>query len=224
MGCDMSASKAIRVLIVEDHEIMRFGLRSMLLEQASIEVVGEAAEGKAAADLAMQLKPDVVLMDIGLPGIDGIHATRLVKRGNSDINVIMFTSFDTPKHVFAALTAGADGYCVKNITCAQLLAAIESVTSGCIWLDPSIAAHVLNDYYQGPQEGNNTKTHHTDKLTARELDVLRLVVDGLSNQQIADRLILGVETIKTHMRHIMEKLSVSDRTQAAVLAMTEGLL
>lgn len=220
----MTAGTSIRILIVEDHEIMRFGLKSMLKELPSVEVVGEAADGNTAVELASTLTPDVILMDIGLPGIDGVEATREVKKRNSEINVIMFTSFDNEKSIFAALAAGADGYCVKNIARDQLITAIQSVTSGCAWLDPSIAGHVLKVCDIPDEDGATKPAPNKVKLTARELDVLKLVVEGLTNQQIADRLILGVETVKTHMRHIMEKLSVSDRTQAAVKAMREGLL
>lgn len=214
----------ITVLIVEDHEIMRFGLKSVFADVPSIDVIGEGSDGESALLLAAQLDPDVVLMDIGLPGMSGIEATYSLRQRNARTKVIIFTSSDSEAVLFAALAAGADGYCVKSISKDQLIVAIRSVMSGSAWLDPKIAWHLLEA--TGPN--GSTKVFKNPKkplgLSKREVEVLKLISDGFSNQQIADRLQIGLETIKTHVKHIMEKLSVSDRTQAAVKAMQQGWL
>jgi two-component system, NarL family, response regulator LiaR len=215
------ADRTIRTLLVEDQEITRFGLRSMLEQQAEIQVVAESADGNSAVEKALELKPDLILMDIGLPGIDGIEATKAIKSA-LNVKVIMITSRDNAESVFAALSAGADAYCLSGASALQLSNAIESVINGAVWLDPGIARHVIKTIQKHPpvqeQEVNSFQ------LSSREYDVLALVVDGLSNQEIANRLFLSCETVKTHMCHLMEKLRVSDRTQAAVKAVRQGLI
>jgi DNA-binding NarL/FixJ family response regulator len=194
-------------------------------------VVGEAEDGKATVKKVAELKPHVVLMDIGLPLMDGIEATCKIKEEVAGTRVIMLTSHDNDRDIFAALSAGADGYCLKEVSGSQLVMAIRAVADGVAWLDPGVASRVLRAVAAVPpsaQSGDDGSPKQASPglspLSQRELDVLRLVVEGLSNQEIADRLILSVETVKTHMRHIMEKLAVSDRTQAAVKAMREGLV
>ncbi|MCC7531529.1 MAG: response regulator transcription factor, partial [Candidatus Melainabacteria bacterium] len=185
---------------------------------------------RLAVDSILSLKPDVVLMDIGLPTMDGIEATKKVKELAPDCKVIMLTSHDSDRDVFAALAAGADGYCLKEVSGTQLAMAIRCVADGAAWLDPGVASRVLKACAVGgnvPQSAVSMTKQPTaaqQSLSQRELDVLKLVVDGLSNQEIADKLVVSVETVKTHMRHIMEKMAVSDRTQAAVKAMREGLV
>lgn len=215
----------IDILIAEDHEITRVGLRLTLEHIEGFRVVGEASDGKVAVEKALSLKPHIVLMDIGLPLMDGIDATCKIKEAQPATRVIMLTSHDNDRDIFAALGAGADGYCLKEVSESQLVMAIKAVADGVAWLDPGVASRVLRACAKvPPQPDEQRAVTIVAPLSEREIDVLRLVVEGLSNQEIADRLILSVETIKTHMRHIMEKLTVSDRTQAAVKAMREGLI
>lgn len=221
----------IDIFIAEDHEITRVGLKLTLEHVPGFRVVGEAEDGRGTVKRVVELKPHVVLMDIGLPLMDGIDATCRIKEEAPGTRVIMLTSHDNDRDIFAALGAGADGYCLKEVSGSQLTMAIRAVADGVAWLDPGVASRVLRAVATvtptAPgSEDSATKpsTPGASPLSQRELDVLRLVVEGLSNQEIADRLILSVETVKTHMRHIMEKLAVSDRTQAAVKAMREGLV
>jgi len=226
--------------LAEDDEPTRFWLKLTLQQSQNFEVVGQAGDGRTAVDLTAQNKPDLVLMDIGMPVMDGVEAARLVKESHPDTKVIMFTSHDTDDSVFAALSAGADGYCLKSLTAEQLLKAVSSVMDGAAWLDPGIARKVLKAASHGAGSANQVdkpleKSESKDAkdggsapnpfaLSQREMEVLQLLVEGLSNQEIADKLCLGTETIKTHMRHIMRKLSVSDRTQAAIKAMRQGIV
>jgi two-component system, NarL family, response regulator LiaR len=227
--------KTITALLVEDHEITRLGLRKILEQVPSIQIIAEAGDGRTAVDKAIELNPDLVFMDIGLPDMDGIEATRSIKNAVST-KVIMITSHENTEDIFAGLGAGADAYCLKGVSGAQLANAIHSVMGGAVWLDPGIAQQVVNAASKGSIAVTTTsRTAQTStaspvnsnnpfRLSDREFQVLTLLVEGLSNQQIAERLYLSTETIKTHMRHIMEKLQVSDRTQAAVKALSYGLL
>lgn len=227
---------SITVLIVDDQEIVRVGLKVVLEKQvpglSNIEVIGVAIDGLDALEKLETQKPDVVVMDIGLPFMDGVETTRKVKSKYENIKVVMLTSHRDERHIFAALAAGADGYCLKETSGEQLCFAVRSVYEGAAWLDPLIARKLLSASLSNLKaldasaiKSQDTKESKKDieSLSSRELDVLRLVTDGLTNQEIAEKLVLSVETIKTHMRHIMEKLRVSDRTQAAVKAMREGL-
>lgn len=220
----LTTNGTIRTLLVEDHEITRLGLRKALERLSEISIVAEAADGKTSVSKAIELRPDLVLMDIGLPEMDGIEATRLIKEA-LPTKVIIITSHEGEDDVFAGLSAGADAYCLKGASPSQLANAIRAVMDGAIWLDPGIAKHVLaqvNGRSAKPQLQLET-TETTFGLSDREKQVLNLVVDGLSNQEIADRLFLSQDTVKTHLRHVMEKLRVSDRTQAAVKAIRCGL-
>lgn len=221
---ESSTDDQIRILIVDDQEILRVGLRYTLEKTTEFNIVGEAEDGEIAVRKCQTLKPHIVLMDLGMPVKDGIDATNEIKNALPEIRIIILTSHDSDQDIFAALGAGADGYCIKAITKDQLIGAIKSVFQGAAWLDPAIAKRVLKasvipqQHIEKPGKGNACD------LSSRELEVLNLLVDGLSNQEMANRLIVSVETIKTHMRHIMEKLVVSDRTQAAVRAMKLGLV
>jgi DNA-binding NarL/FixJ family response regulator len=205
------------------------GLKLSLEQLEGISVVGEAADGVEGVDMVARLKPNVVLMDIEMPLLDGIEATRQIRAAYPDIRVIMLTSHSSDQAIFAALGAGANGYCLKNINAQQLGTVIAMVYDGAAWLDPGIANRVLSAYTDGepqinPQRATAKAKGQSPSLSPRETEVLRLVADGFSNQKIAERLGLGLETVKTHMRHIMEKLTVSDRTEAAVKAMKQGLM
>lgn len=222
-----NSRKKIRVLLVEDHALMRVGMRHSLATDNEIEVIGEAENGKISIELAEKLKPDIILMDIGLPILDGIKATKTIKNNHPEIRIIMLTIKDDDKDVFAALNAGADAYCLKDIPPDKLITAIKTVADGTAWLDPAIADKVLRNVRfisanKSAEKDNNVSTLYG--LTDRELEVLSLVVEGLSNQEISSRLNIAETTVKTHIRNILQKLSVDDRTQAAIRALKDGLI
>lgn len=218
----MHSSKApIRVLIVEDQELVRVGLKTVLAKTEGLEVAGTASDGRDAVEQARSIAPDVIVMDIGLPFLNGIEASKQIKEARPETKIVMLTSHDDEEHVFAALGAGVEGYCLKESSGGLLTSAILSVSEGAAWLDPGIARMVLESTREGRQKVNSELA---GLLTKRELEVLKQVVDGRTNQEIADGLFISIETVKTHMRHIMEKLRVTDRTQAAVKAMKEGLI
>ena len=225
-------SKKIRVLLVEDHTMTRMGLQLVLEKVEEIEVVGEADDGQKAVELAKSLTPDVILMDIGLPTIDGIEATRLLKDEKTSSRILIFTSRESEDDVFAALGAGADAYIMKGSTPDQIINAIKAVSEGTGWLDPLIAKMVLRNVSKKNSANETTSTtikkadgsSLISSLTERELEVLSLIVEGLSNPQIAERLFISRATAKAHVHSILQKLCVDDRTQAAVLAMREGIV
>ena len=223
----MSHQKTIRVLLVEDHALMRVGMKNSIMIDSNIKVIGEAENGQVSIEMAEKLKPDVILMDIGLPVMDGIKATRIIKSNNPEIRIIMLTIKDEDKDVFAALKAGADAYCLKDIPPEKLVLAIKTVADGTAWLDPAIADKVLRNV-KLIESFDNTNTSNSAAseygLTEREIDVLSLVVEGLSNLEIASRLTIAETTVKTHIRNILQKLSVDDRTQAAIRALKDGLI
>lgn len=218
----------INTLLVEDHELYRMGL-SMLLDKAEgITLVAESADGLDGIKKAREFSPDVILMDIGLPNIDGIEATQRIKDFNPDVKILIFTSRDSENDVFEAFKAGADGYIMKGATPEQTISAIKSVYEGVGWIDPSIAKMVFSNL-QKPSanvvtEPETKKSGNSYGLTERELDVLELMVEGLSNPQIADKLVITKATAKAHVHSILQKLCVSSRTQATVTAMKEGLV
>jgi len=234
-------SDVIRVLLVEDHLLTRIGLKTVIERTQDIKVAGEAENGQEAVRLVDELKPDVVLMDVGMPVMDGIEAARKVRDKYKDVHIIMLTSHDNEQDLFASLSAGASGYCLKDVEPERLYTAIRSVNAGDSWLDASIAGKVLSRYSASagakpagePQSqalpraavpGSKPNQSLPDPLSQRELEVLNLLVEGLSNQEIADKLIISLATAKTHVRNILNKLAVDDRTQAAVHAMRRGLV
>ncbi|MBI1269038.1 response regulator [bacterium] len=218
----MRSSKVpVRVLIVEDQELVRVGLTTVLAKTEGLEVAGTASDGKDAVEQARSISPDVIVMDIGLPFLNGVEASRQIKEARPETKIVMLTFHDDDEHVFAALGAGVEGYCLKDSSGGLLTSAILSVSEGAAWLDPGIARMVLESTREGRHKVNSELA---GLLTKRELEVLKQVVDGRTNQEIADGLFISIETVKTHMRHIMEKLRVTDRTQAAVKAMKEGLI
>jgi len=219
----------INVLLVEDHELYRMGLAMLLSKADNINLISEAADGIDGIKKAREYSPDVILMDIGLPNIDGIEATQRIKEFSPSVKVLIFTSRDSEDDIFAAFKAGADGYIMKGATPEQTVSAIKSVYEGVGWIDPSIARLVFSNL-QKPTLGS-VSTPDVQKgsvnsygLTDRELDVLELMVEGLSNPQIADKLIITRATAKAHVHSILQKLCVSSRTQATVTAMKEGLV
>ena len=208
---------AIRVLLVDDHQVVRRGLRTFLEVQDDIEVVGEAADGAEGVDRAQELGPDVILMDVKMPGMDGVDALRRLRELDNDARVLVVTSFTEQRTVVPALRAGAAGYVYKDVDPDALAGAIRSVHAGHILLQPEVAGALLS------QEENNSGTGRAVSLTEREREVLGLIADGRSNREIARALVLSEKTVKTHVSNILMKLDLADRTQAALWAVRHGV-
>jgi DNA-binding NarL/FixJ family response regulator len=208
----------LRIVIVEDDPVMQVGLEQLLANYPEYEVVDQASSGYEGLEMVAQLQPDLVIMDIGLPQLDGIAATRQIKQTYPDMRVVILTSHTAETEMLAALSSGADAYCIKNANGHQLLVAIASAKDGAIYLDPCIARNVVEHLQPGPDPSQ------ISQLTDRELEVLRLIVDGKTNPEIANSLYLSTSTVKAHVRNIMNKLSVDDRVQAAVIALRNGLV
>ncbi|OLP18157.1 DNA-binding response regulator [Leptolyngbya sp. 'hensonii'] len=211
-------SAQLRILIVEDDPMMQLGLEQSLQAEPHFTIVGQADDGYLGVEAALKLKPDLIIMDIGLPRLDGIEATKRIKEALPDVRVVVLTSHTTETEIVAALSTGADAYCIKGARVDRLLAAIAAAQEGAIYLDPQIARRVV-EHLKPPANVNNLA-----QLSDRELEVLKLMVDGLSNPEIAAKLYLSPNTIKTHVRGIMNKLAVDDRVQAAVVALRSGLV
>ncbi|AWL37660.1 MULTISPECIES: response regulator [Streptomyces] len=210
------ADKIIKVLLVDDHQVVRRGLRTFLEVQDDIEVVGEAADGAEGVDQAESLRPDVVLMDVKMPGTDGIEALRRLRALGNPAKVLIVTSFTEQRTVVPALRAGASGYVYKDVDPDALAGAIRSVHAGHVLLQPEVAGALL------AQEDGGGGTGRGSTLTEREREVLGLIADGRSNREIARALVLSEKTVKTHVSNILMKLDLSDRTQAALWAVRHG--
>jgi NarL family two-component system response regulator LiaR len=208
----------IRVLITDDHAILRKGIRALLSTEADMEVVGEAANGVEALAQARALRPDVILMDLVMPEMDGIEATRRITAELPGVHVLVLTSFAADDKVFPAIKAGALGYILKDTGPADLVQAIRQVHAGQPSLEPAVALRVLHELSHPPQQPLTP-----DPLTGRELEVLRLIAKGQSNKEIADQLIIAELTVRTHVSNILGKLQLASRTQAALYALKEGL-
>lgn len=218
----MSAQlQPIRILIVEDDPMMRVGLKHLLSAQPQLEIVGVAEDGYLGVEAATTCQPDVVVMDVGMPHLDGIAATQQIKEQHPAIKVIMLTSHTDQTEVLAALSSGAEGYCIKGTSVEQLVKAIAVVAEGAVYLDAQVAQCVI---HQVKPARPSTPSIPPGTLSERELEVLQLIVEGYSNPEIAKSLYLSEHTVKTYVRGIMNKLLVSDRVQAAVLALRSGLL
>jgi DNA-binding NarL/FixJ family response regulator len=211
------ADKIIRVLLVDDHQVVRRGLRTFLEIQDDIEVVGEAADGAEGVARSEELRPDVVLMDIKMPGTDGIEALRKLRELENPAKVLIVTSFTEQRTVVPALRAGASGYVYKDVDPDALAGAIRSVYAGHVLLQPEVAGALL------AQEDAGGGTGRGSTLTEREREVLGLIADGRSNREIARALVLSEKTVKTHVSNILMKLDLSDRTQAALWAVRHGV-
>ncbi|MCU0570700.1 MAG: response regulator transcription factor [Oculatellaceae cyanobacterium Prado106] len=240
----------IRVVLIEDHDLTRMGLRAGLQNQDSIQVLGEAANASQGLRMLETHRPDVAIVDIGLPDMDGIELTRKIRKLQSEhklpaegeespMRVLILTMHDSEDAVLAAFAAGADSYCMKDINFSRLAEAIRATQDGQSWVDPAIANIVLRQVRQAPSEDGGSKTKtvaigavdseyekllESSPLTERELEVLELIVAGYSNASISEKLYITVGTVKTHVRNILNKLSVDDRTQAAVRALRAGLI
>ncbi|BAU11025.1 two-component response regulator [Leptolyngbya sp. NIES-3755] len=227
----------IRVVLIEDHDLTRFGIRALLKEQG-IELVGEARDARSGLNLIRSVQPDVAIVDIGLPDMTGIELTQQFRADaeSPDTKVLIMTMHDDEEMVLAAFAAGADSYCMKDISGGRLAEAIQTTAGGNAWIDPGIARIVLSQVKLAqPSIAATTVTINrlsTEDsgmisdypLTTRELDVLELIVDGRSNAEIAERLYITIGTVKTHVRNILNKLCVNDRTQIAVRALRAGLI
>lgn len=219
----------VKLLVVEDHELARYGLTLALEDKCSqINIIGEAENGKQAINKVKELQPDVVLMDIGLPVLDGISATREIKKLVPDVKVIMLTSRKETDEIYTALASGADAYCMKDIKIDRLCQVIDMVLEGALWLDPAIAQVVLQALPGRPDPaksaGHTQRKSYNAQLTEREHEVLELIVSGKSNKEIAVCLNITTHTAKAHVCNIIQKLAVDDRTQAAVKALQDGLV
>ncbi|MFI7871061.1 response regulator [Streptomyces salinarius] len=208
---------AIKVLLVDDHQVVRRGLRTFLEVQDDIEVVGEAADGAEGVDRAQELKPDVILMDVKMPGMDGVDALRRLRQLDNHARVLVVTSFTEQRTVVPALRAGAAGYVYKDVDPDALAGAIRSVHAGHILLQPEVAGALLS------QEESGSGPGRAGSLTEREREVLGLIADGRSNREIARALVLSEKTVKTHVSNILMKLDLADRTQAALWAVRHGV-
>ena len=213
-------TEPISVLLVDDHAVVRQGVRAFLATQHDLVVVGEASSGAEAVQLAARYVPDVVLMDLVLPGLDGIEATRQVKRVSPRTQVVVLTSFHDDQHIFPALRAGAISYLLKDASADALADALRQAARGEAILHPRVAARLVRELQGGLRETLNPFTDLSD----RELEVLRLIAGGHSNAEIALRLILSEKTVKGHVSNILGKLQLADRTQAAVYAWREGIV
>ncbi len=212
----------IRVLLVDDQELIRSGLRAILIPQLGFQVVGERAHGGEVAGAVNVLAPDVVLMDARMPIVDGIEATKRVRAAPAAPPVLALTTFDDDQVLAGMLRAGAAGFVLKGIPAEELQRAVRTIAEGRSWLDPGVTGRVLAIFRQAPgltasEEGE------VDTLTSRELDVLRLIAAGLTNDEIATRLVLGAGTVKTHVNHIFFKLGVRNRAEAVIFAFDHGL-
>jgi two-component system, NarL family, response regulator DegU len=221
----MSASNRIRVLIAEDQTLMRQGLKTILDLEEGFEVIGEAGDGQQAIDRALALHPDIVLMDVQMPHVDGVAATAQIAAALPPTRVIILTTFDYDQYVFDGIKAGARGYLLKDTPADELLAAIRRVHAGESIIQPSVAARMIAEFTRlRGGDGEKIATPEYDALSEREREVLRLLADGFSNKEIAAELTLAEGTVKNHVSTILEKLHAANRTQAARLAREQGLI
>jgi DNA-binding NarL/FixJ family response regulator len=216
----------IRVLLADDQALIRAGFRVLLESADDLEVVGEAADGAEAADLARRRRADVVLMDIRMPGVDGLEATRRIAASDdlAGVKVIILTTFESDEYVYQAIRAGASGFLVKDAEPAELLQAVRVVARGEALLSPGVTRRLITDIARRPAAGPRPPRQILDVLTAREREVMALIAAGLSNEEIAGRLYLSPLTAKTHVSRIMTKLNARDRAQVVVLAYETGLV
>jgi DNA-binding NarL/FixJ family response regulator len=222
----MQSDSAIRILLVDDQALLRAGFRMILDAEPGMEVVGEASDGRGAIDQVRALQPDVVLMDIRMPELDGLEATRrILDAAEADApRVLILTTFDQDEYVYEALRAGASGFLLKDTPPEQLVAAIEVIVAGDALLSPSVTRHVIGEFVKGSGPAPRAQFPRLEHLTARELEVLTLIARGLSNAEIAKTLFVSETTVKTHVARILMKLGLRDRVQVVVLAYESGVV
>jgi DNA-binding NarL/FixJ family response regulator len=211
---------SIRVLVADDQSMVRAGFRMLLAGEADIDVVAEAGNGLEAVEKTARFRPTVVLMDIRMPELDGLEATRRILAADDPPRILILTTFDLDDYVYDALCAGASGFVLKDDPPEQLLSAIRIVAGGDALLSPAVTKHVIDQFTRTPRRERPTQL---DELTERELEVLRLIARGLSNAEIAEQLFISDTTVKTHITHILQKLDLRDRVQAVILAYQSGL-
>jgi DNA-binding NarL/FixJ family response regulator len=211
---------SIRVLVADDQSMVRAGFRMLLADEADIEVVAEAGDGREAVDKAERFRPTVVLMDIRMPELDGLEATRRILAADPAARILILTTFDLDEYIYEALRAGASGFVLKDDPPEQLIAAIHTVAAGDALLSPSVTRRVIHQFTRVPRA---SPPRELEELTNREGDILRLIAQGLSNAEIGERLYISETTVKTHVTHILQKLNLRDRVQAVVLAYQSGL-
>ncbi|HLA23809.1 MAG TPA: response regulator transcription factor [bacterium] len=211
-----------KILIVDDHAIVREGVRMILAKENDLEVVGEAGDGQQALELTERVRPDVVIMDISMPGMGGIEATQTVRARHPEVQVLALTMHEDETYVFQLLRAGAAGYVLKRAAAQDLVQAVRAAAKGEAFLYPSIARKVVEDYLRRVETGEERERY--DGLTTREKEILTLIAQGLSNQQIAEKLFISIKTVQTHRAHILEKLGLHDRTELVRYAIRKGLI
>jgi two-component system, NarL family, response regulator LiaR len=223
---DSDEQKNLRILVVDDHALVRRGIKGQFTVEPGFDVVGEASDGAQAVELAAQLVPDLILMDIDMPVMDGITATQEIKSDRPTIRILALSAFDNDTQVIGMLAAGADGYCLKTIEWEQLIAVIQLILQGGAYLDPQIAQKVSRMLRPVvvAHKASISETMQQTVLSNREREILKLIANGYSNQGIADQLYLSLGTVKSYVRMILNKLSVDDRVQAAAIAIREGLI
>jgi DNA-binding NarL/FixJ family response regulator len=214
---------AIRVLLVDDDDLMRAGLRSVLSSDASVEVVGEAADGRGAVERVHELAPDIVLMDVRMPNVDGISATREIVATRPHVKVVILTTFEEDDYIFGALSAGASGFLLKRTSPEELIRALHTVAAGDSLLSPPVTRRVIERMAREPIR-DASASERLDVLTPREREVLELVARGLSNGEIAAALVVEESTVKTHVKRILMKLRLRDRVQAVIFAFESGVV
>ncbi len=214
----------IRVVVVDDHALFRRGLENVLSSEPDLEVVGEAADGLEALDVCAALLPDVVLMDVRMPGSSGIEATRKIREARPETRIVMLTVSDDEEDLFESLRAGANGYLLKEVSIDEVADAVRVVARGHSLISPSMASKLLIEFNRLAARAENRQRTDSASLTERELEVLRLVADGLTNREIARELFIAENTVKNHVRNILDKLHLHSRMEAVVFAMRERLL
>lgn len=212
----------MHILLADDHTILRAGLKMMLNAQPDMEVVGEAHDGRQALQEAMRLHPDIILMDITMPDMNGIEATKQVKKHLPDVKVLILTMHENDEYVFQALRAGASGYLLKEAAHTELINALHVIQNGDVYLSPAAQSIMVGDYLQRVRAGEEKDSYSS--LTEREREILKLVAEGLTNNQIAERLVISPKTVDTHRTHIMDKLNLHSRAELVKYAMRRGLL
>jgi len=216
------SAAAVRVLLVDDDDLMRAGLRAVLSSDERVAVVGEATDGRGAVDRVRTLRPNIVLMDVRMPNLDGISATREVLAASPEVKVVILTTFEQDDYIFGALSAGASGFLLKRTKPEELIAAIHTIAAGDSLLSPSVTRRVIEHMAEQPV-ADRSAGERLDELTPREREVLELIARGLSNSEIATAFFIEESTVKTHVKRILMKLSVRDRVQAVIFAYESGL-
>lgn len=216
------SEKLVRVLIVDDHDIVRAGIRMLLNAQPDMEVIGEASNGKEAIEMAGSMEPDVILMDISMPDTTGIQATRTIKQSNSQVEIVGLTMHAEDRYFFQLLQAGASGYVIKGAAPQQLLDAVRAASRGEAYIHPTLQRRLIGDYVS-KVEGSDPESMLAD-LTKRELEVLRLIVDGLTSREIAESLVISSNTVERHRQNIMAKLGLHNRAELVRYAISKGLV